>query len=901
MVSIPCPFAKYTLITLEDIELDILTCGDKSTVDSFREILDVIGFEKYSVDQLDLILSSVEPLLPIAGEFDLIDKDTWPRWATTVSIVRPIFHELFSLLPPESRAGRPISVEDTSLISALCANVSNPLSGFVPLKAILLIGYYRHYLYKKYINTELERAYSNADIGDLKFSITWSARYPSYYKSISEEYLPEWTTSSPTLWRKLFFEKTSSTPTTSEFKFIHTIRQILALELENDVASLSSQREHFLPIQPISLQSQSTASSVSPESQFPNIQNVSPSNASASEASVVSPDDRTDKNDQDEQLFSLREIVKTIRGKNPSAAKKSTVGIFREILEVLSFGNCPVDQLDIALKSVEELLPIATILSPRYSEVWSRWSATILVVRDVLRNSFPSASTDQWQGKVGEYPLISCLVTAIKGKAHSGLLPAKAIVLIRFYAMRMENPHEFSFRGLSYVANPEKNLADTIRKCCTLKWKHLDIAQEYLPIWPGSSTSDWVESFEKKAIVAPTQIQEYGRPRTDKYDFIHTLQDTLSYVAKIRIDFPAPEPVNPVTPLSAHAEESVSRQHVDSLPIPPTSSTPPQHHDSSLVIPPDQERRTTVVTQPTKERYSRSGRKLSAGPSFDLFREHPVRPDTNTVALAPDAIRVVPQQDTAADQPVKLAAVQSLEVRYTNYRSAMDNQRLPWSWDCLNHFEIATLRSALKESANLEYSTSSERLGAFFVWLLLATGQTIKQILQLGLVSSPNNWGSLLFGPIYRRNIHPPPCAWLPNNEQSNLLFGHAEYIDLPLPPPFPALVRELGLIDSSVKLIKQQYSLGEYLKLNEQDADKVVRLFLEPHRTRSMRLLPGKIRNVLGAEIMRFSNDPVATHHLTALPSDMPPSGVYYTSFSNDVLKGIYEEALTRIFGKSA
>ena len=851
MVSIP--FAKYSLITLEDIELDILTCGDKSTVDTFREILDVIGFEKYSADQLDLILSSLEPLLPIAEEFDLVDKDTWPRWATTVSIVRSIFHELFSLLPPDSRAGRPISVENTSSISALCANVSNPLSGFVPVKAILLIGCYRHYLYNKYIHTKLERSYRDAKIGDLVFSITWAARYPSFYKSISEKCLPEWPTLSTAFWKQSFFEKTSSTPTTSEFKFIHTIRQILALELENDVAS------------------------------------------------VVTPDDRSNKNEQKEPLFSLTKIVKAIRGKNPSAAEKTIVGSFREILEVLSFGNSPVDQLDIALQSVEELLPIATILSPRYSAVWSRWSATILVVRDVLRNSFPSASKDQWQGKVGEYPLISCLVTSIKDKAHSGLLPAKALVLIRFYAMRMEDPPELSFRGLSYVVDPEKNLADTIRKCCTLKWKYLDIAHEYLPVWPVSSTSDWVESFVKKAIDAPTQTQKPGFPRTDKYDFIHTMRDTLLYVAKIQIDFPAHESINPITPLSAHAEKSVSRQHVDSLPTPLTSSTLQQHYDFSLAIPPDHERRTTVVTQPSKEWHSRAGRILPIRPSFNLFHKQHARPDSNTVALAPDAIQVIPQHDTAADQPVKLAAVQSLEVRYTNYRSAMDNQRLPWSWDCLNHLEIAALRSALNECSNFEHANISEKHGAFIVWLLLATGQTIEQILQLSLVNSTNNRGSLLVGPTYRRYIHPPPYAFQPSKEQSSFLLDHSEYIDIALPPPFPALVGELGLTDSSVKLIKPQHNLGEYLKLNEQDADKIVRQFLEPHRTRSMRLLPGRIRNVLGAEIMRISNDPVATHHLTALPSDMPPSGVYYTSFSKDVLKKTYEEALTRIFGGSA
>jgi hypothetical protein len=921
------------LITLEDIELDILdACGDKSTVDSFREILDVIGFEKYSVNQLDLILSSLEPLLPIAGEFDLIDKDTWPRWATTVSTVRPIFHELFSLLPPENRTCRPISIEDISLISALSANMGNPLSGFVPVKAVLLIGCYRHYLYKKYEHTELERPYNYADIGGLKSSITGSARYPSYYKSISEKCLPEWPTSSPALWKQSFLEKTSGTPTTNDYKFIHTIRQILALKLENDVASPTSQREHFLPIHPTSSRSPSTARSISPESQFADIQNVSPSNASASEASVVTPVDRSDKNGQEKPLFSLREIVKTIRGKNPSAAEKAIVGIFREILEVLSFGNCPVDQLDIALKSVEELLPITTILSPRYSEVWSRWSATILVVRDVLRKSFPGASSNQWRGKSGEYPLISCLVTEINGKAHSGLLPAKAIVLIRFYAMRMENPGEFSFRGLSYVVNPENNLADTIRKCCTLKWMHLAIAQEYLPVWPGASSSEWIEAFEKKAIVAPTQIQKYGRPRSDKYDFIHTIQDTLLYVAKIRIDLPTHEPVNPVTPLTERAPfllpNSISSvaghlfskvddietriladtavteaSAVSNAPINSDVSQHPYAHPAQPIpshFTLHKKQNSSVLIHPPRDKYSRlSSRKLPVRPSFDLFQEEKSNVDGNTEALPPDIARVIPQPDTPADQPSQPVSVQMLEVRYSNYRTAMDNQRLPWAWDCLNDFEIASLTSALKESASLENAPAPERKAAFLVWLMLATGQSIEGILRLDIAHAVSGSGALLLGPIYRRRIHSPLHAFRPAEDQNYLLSSHADYINLPLLPPFPSIFNELGLCNTNITLFKQHSNVGASLNLTELGAYEIVRQFLEQHRTRVMRLLPGRIRNVLSTVIMQITSDPVVTHLLSSLPSDMPPSGVYYTSYEEDVLRRIYLDAVTRIFGK--
>lgn len=568
-------------------------------------------------------------------------------------------------------------------------------------------------------------------------------------------------------------------------------------------------------------------------------------------------------------------IERIILGENPSDADAATAESFREILKVLMFDESIYDQLGSVLQTIEPLLPIAAEFDKRYTDVWIRWASTIPVVLDILRNLPHSSVTspnnqkgkinlNPWHRKIGKFPFITCLNAEINHKPSTGLLPAKAILLIRFYS-RYRNDGIFSPDFYPY----EKFLADTIRKFCNSSRSLLGM--ESIPAWSGSSPAEWRTTFLSLGIrFAPDKRFVSYYPNRSPFDALYALYKTLLFVSNDKPNHSPPT------------------QQESPFPTQPQYSPP---HD----------RRTTVVNQPTEERYSSSGRKLSVGPSFDLFHEQPTRPDINTAALAPDAVRVVPQQATAADQPVNLAAIQSLEVRYTNYRSAMDNQRLPWSWDCLNHFEISALRSALNESADLEHATISEKLGAFFVWLLLATGQTIEQILQLGLVNSTNNRGSILPGPIYRRYIHPPPYAFHPSKEQSSFLLGHAEYIDIALPPPFPALIGELGLTDSSVKLIKQQHNLGEHLKLKEQEADKVVRQFLEAHRTRTMRLLPGRIRNVLGAEIMRISNDPVATHHLTALPSDMPPSGVYYTSFSRDVLKRIYEEALTRIFGESA
>jgi len=304
------------------------------------------------------------------------------------------------------------------------------------------------------------------------------------------------------------------------------------------------------------------------------------------------------------------------------------------------------------------------------------------------------------------------------------------------------------------------------------------------------------------------------------------------------------------------------------------------------------------AVQPVGEQNSGARKKPSARPVRNLFQKEISNPNANTVALAPAMLQAVPQADTPADQPVKPAAIQSLEVLYTNYRTAMDNQRLPWVWDCINKFEIAAIRNILIVNSMLKNATIAEKQGSFLVWLLLATGQTIEQILKFALCDSQDTYGALLTGPIYRRYIHPLPHAFHPNGEQELLLSSHATFVDLQLLPPYPILINELDLNNSKVEILNRHHDIGSFLELDAKAADITVRQFLAKHRTRDMRLLPGRIRNVLGAEIMRASKDPVITHLLSALPTDMPPSGVYYTAYTKEVMERVYREAATRIFG---
>lgn len=575
-------------------------------------------------------------------------------------------------------------------------------------------------------------------------------------------------------------------------------------------------------------------------------------------------------------MVSLEDIENTILADTKSG--ESVLATFHEILEVIRFPqsgqntNYPIHRLDSILQLLAQLLPITEAFDHRGTDVWARWMSTIPKVRNNLQSiSADSALTVPENVFLSGRSLLTCLIAIAIKKVHSGLVPAKVVLLIGHHLKYLESKKYQ--RRWDYRNSDNEILATAIQSCYTVKTSvYRAIANEYFPEWPTPSPTMWEEMFLEKARNAPS-------PRTPSYYGNIYIPDRHAFIRKMH-----------------NILREVSKKHSHSS-LPRQENLPPGQQEPTK--PPPQKQGGAVVKQPPSDQYSRSRRKQPARPSFNLFQRQAPQADANTEGLAPATLHVVPQQDTLADQPIQMAAVQSLEVRYTNYRTAMDNQRLPWSWDCLNQFEIVALRDALKAHTDLDNPTLAEKQGAFLVWLLMVTGQSIDQILQLGLAHSPNNQSALMFGPTYRRHIHSPPHPFQPNEQQNIFLSSHADFADLPLTPPFPSLVSELGLDDPKVELFNRHQNVGAYLNLDDQSAEKIARQFLEQHRTRDIRLLPGKIRNVLGTEIMRVSGDPVITHLLTALPTDMPPSGIYYTSYSEEVLQRVYKKAITQIFGE--
>jgi hypothetical protein len=297
-----------------------------------------------------------------------------------------------------------------------------------------------------------------------------------------------------------------------------------------------------------------------------------------------------------------------------------------------------------------------------------------------------------------------------------------------------------------------------------------------------------------------------------------------------------------------------------------------------------------LLDEPSPNRQSR--------PKINLFHKSNKNDNLDGEGLAPATNQIEVFEDTPTEQPMPLPAVQSLDIKYTNYRTAMDNQRLPWAWDCLNKFEIATIVEILRANSELDHLSAEDKVGNFLTWVMLLTGQNIKQILRMNLFESHEQQSALRSGCIYRRNIQSPPYSFKPNDEQKAFLSTHLDYLDFLLPKPFPHLINDIGLGDPQTMSTANHKNISDYLGLSEESAELAVRGFLTKYRKRNIRLTIGRVQNVLSAEVMAVSGDPVITHMLTAIPTDMPPSGIYYTSFSEDSLRRVYQQAIKNIFG---
>jgi len=556
-------------------------------------------------------------------------------------------------------------------------------------------------------------------------------------------------------------------------------------------------------------------------------------------------------------LVDFEEIEKLLEKENPNLG--FDIGeCFREIRAIYFRKKevVPLLILNLFFLSLIKLLPVVKKFNHSKIEKWNNWLLTAEYLVSLLKpkiDNSESISIEDIQkqikklGYAVQNPKFGLFLYLSAVDAMPRNIPIFAILFIHNFYLYQEE--KYCNDKIYHMSKSNKKVYEGLNQIVldNLKYKHIIFG--WMPDCTEAAEVNWLLKFKENALREYDKHPKYPR-RSNEVIF-------LSFLIRIS-----------------------SRTDIDSNVDNLTTDIDQSHQ---IIISP-----TDNISQSTRSR-----------PTFTMTRQHQKIDDERYIgeALAPDRIKVISNGDVEAVQPTLPASISALEVRYSNYRTAIGNQRLPWQWDNLNSIEIELLVSSIVAQANEKKLTRNQSLGSFLVWLTLLKGQSLANILEFGWGRASDHQSGILFGLIYRRKITTATYAYEPKSEESKLLEKHHLYVDLKLLPPYPALINHCELLNPEEKSLKtKDLKIKDLFGLNEENADKYAREYLATIRTRTHRLLIGRIRNVLGQQLMNLTNDPVLTHLISALETDMPPTGVYYTSYQVDELKNAYHKAVKRI-----
>ncbi len=555
-------------------------------------------------------------------------------------------------------------------------------------------------------------------------------------------------------------------------------------------------------------------------------------------------------------------------------AKVESLGFYDLGKEVISVINYPtsVSGLTQSLRAVQNLIPYLRIVNPSNLNIWANWESGIPFLIKVSEDLEQEIGTkpspekkNRWLGKISTYKvhLLAAIEQPYENESESSYIKSALAILLAAYRLKIADQN--ALENLN-------SLCDFVRKSADENSSNLNLLKQYIPPLTLSAGSSWLKA-----------AQEIRKP---KKSFTDTYRKTIpSAVNSIVYLYENLWELEPQFKPSENEGSKRKDNYLDTL----TSKDALKETSGGEVF---LDASIKQSDEPTLDRQSRR--------RINLFHQINKNENLDAEGLGPVTAQIEAFDDVHADQPIPLMAIQSLDIRYTNYRTAMDNQRLPWSWDCLNKIEIAAIVEIFIKNSAADSTSAEDKIGHFLTWLIMITGQNIRQILQINLYECPHHQSALMPGYIYRKYIQLPPFAFKPNNEQKNSLENHHDYLDLSLPEPYPHLMHEIGLGQLHGSSASNSGNISTFLGLSAESAEEEVRKFLSKYRTRSMRLSIGRVQNILASAVMAVSGDPVITHLLSAKPTDMPPSGIYYTAISVENLRRIYDEAIKNTFGTS-
>ena len=259
--------------------------------------------------------------------------------------------------------------------------------------------------------------------------------------------------------------------------------------------------------------------------------------------------------------------------------------------------------------------------------------------------------------------------------------------------------------------------------------------------------------------------------------------------------------------------------------------------------------------------------------------------------VVPEVLIYNRADDVSPGQLLTPHQIECAEHRYSNYRTAIDNQRLPYAWDALNPLEQEQLTSyLLRELKDAQSKRKPEALGLL---CMLIMGKRVDELIGIPLRSAsdkdyfeaPSQW---------TRHLSDPPHAYMPDEAVAEVLLPSVRSIPLPIPD---LIAEQLAVI-----FAQSSESFGEALeKILEVplgDFEARLRQFLSELRAMGQgRITLGRISNSLPAAMMQVCGDKVLTHFMTGRESDLPATGVYYGHYPLEYCATVYKRSLELMF----
>ncbi|MBK7326378.1 MAG: hypothetical protein IPI89_09700 [Propionivibrio sp.] len=531
--------------------------------------------------------------------------------------------------------------------------------------------------------------------------------------------------------------------------------------------------------------------------------------------------------------------------------------------------NYPRDRIDLpeSLRLTSRILPYCQIADEN-SDIWLAWQIAFTRILSAIADferqekfvwrKVPSSQIrngGRWHKKISEQPLLACLTQDVSENPQR-YLPVLALVLIAFRL------GEAQFSKSMLV-----DLANNARILCSSGGKRIDLLMK-LPVATSDTDRDW----PRKLLLAVRsgKSTETFEPTRSLCVSLEKVLVVLGFDQLSEILFK--ETRRASDPVLAQPPPTITREASSTISV--RMSEPAVQEELPV-------RKKPIPKRPPE-------------PKSIRIRNFPKgSDDRDTKAAEPEDLVFGQAETTPVDAPQASIGLQKQQARYTNFRTAIDNQFLPWAWNVLHDQEIQFLVAAIEAEVHKD---GEHKIGAWLASLSLATGLPTRLLFDVMLNDASGDSHSIVRPDIWNRRVITPENAFIPDSHQEPLLHPVNYLVALRLPEIVAAPIKTL------LEGRSDQISVGKLIDRDAGGAEAMVRDFLKTVRsTDAPRLLLGRIHSVLGRQIIRLTEDPVLTQLLTALPTDLPSAGLYYATFTHSYLRSVYRAAIEAIFESRA